>query len=260
MIDLKNTTFIIPVGIESEDRRINATTTLAYLCKHLSTNIIIYEYDTESKISKILSKINPGNTKIQHIFKNSSGNPIFHRTKFLNEMLDIVTTPVVVNYDVDILLRPQTYVDCVDMICNKNFDLVYPYFFGDSQWQVMTAGRDIVAKTLLLDDIQARDAKICRSEYGQCQFFNTASYKAGGKENEGFVSYAPEDQERAYRFEKLGYNVTWMAENYIYHLEHFRGPNSSSENPKMQENNDLFKYIKTLSKEELAKYYLTLNQ
>jgi hypothetical protein len=95
---------------------------------------------------------------------------------------------------------------------------------------------------------------LCRSEYGHCQFFNTESYKKGGMENEGFISYAPEDQERGYRFKTLGYSVEW-GNSYVYHIEHTRGINSSSINPMMSENNLLFSYIKSLSKEGLSLYY-----
>jgi hypothetical protein len=252
--NLRETTFIIPVGIESEDRKTNTIITLNYLCKYFDTNIIIYEYDTENKVSEILKNINVGETNISHIFiKNDSRNPIFHRTKFLNEMLMKVTTPVVVNYDVDILLKPEAYIECTNHIINGQ-DLVYPYFWGNSQHQVYYSGRDKILQELTLDSLTEADYNICRSEYGQCQFFNTKSYIDGGMENEGFISYAPEDQERGYRFKKLGYNVMW-ANNYIYHLEHTRGINSSSKNPNMAHNNTLFEDIKKLSELELKEYY-----
>ena len=40
LVDLSDTTFIIPLFLESEDRKVNAEITLSYLCKHLKTNII----------------------------------------------------------------------------------------------------------------------------------------------------------------------------------------------------------------------------
>jgi len=242
------------VAIESEDRRKNLTISLSYLCKNFETRIIVYEFDKTPKVPEILDKIDIGNTVVRHVFDNSEGQEIFHRTKFLNKMIHMTQTPVVVNYDADILLMPETYERCVKMITD-GVDLVYPYFFGDSQWQVQTSGRDIVEKGLNLDELTPKDVKICRSEYGQCQFFKTSSYIAGGMENEGFISYAPEDQERAYRFQKLGYDVRWLHGSYIYHLEHYRGPNSSSLNPMMDQNNKLFEKIKKMSTEELRKYY-----
>jgi hypothetical protein len=251
-IDLKDTTFIIPVGIESEDRRLNTEITLSYLCKHLNTNIIIYECSKNSEASDIISRIDQKGSSIELIFKYSD-NPIFHRTMFLNEMLDQVKTSVVVNYDIDVLLEPNVYKKCSDKIINGS-DLVYPYFWGDSQRRIFYSGRDKIRESLELSSLDHLDFDHCRSEYGHCQFFSTDSYKKGGMENEEFISYAPEDQERGYRFKFLGYKVEW-SDDYVYHIEHTRGINSSSSNPMMKHNNQIFSYIKSLSKEELIRYY-----
>jgi hypothetical protein len=252
MIDLKKTTFIIPIGIESEDRKINTEITISYLCKNLETNIIIYEYSKDPRVSEILSKIDVGKTNIDHIYEKATSD-IFHRTKFLNFMTMKADTPVVVNYDIDILLSPNTYLKCQNKILNGQ-DLVYPYFWGDSQRRIFYTGRDRIKETFSLDSLIEEDYDLCRSEYGHCQFFNRDSYIKGGLENEEFISYAPEDQERGYRFKELGYNVEW-SDDYVYHIEHTRGPNSSSSNPMMENNNKLFAYIKSLSKNQLVDYY-----
>lgn len=256
MIDLRQATFIIPIGIESKDREINTFITLSYLCKHLDTNIIIYEFDDTSKVESILSKIEKRNTSINHIFKKKN-HSLFHRTKFLNEMLVLVKTPVVINYDIDILLQPSVYKKCVDKIINGQ-DLVYPYFWGDSQKRIYYKGRDKIIKSLDLSVLENGDTDTVRSEYGHCQFFNTESYKKGGMENELFISYAPEDQERGYRFKTLGYNVEW-SNDLVYHIEHTRGENSSSANPMMNQNNNLFKMIKELNNGSLINYYKNID-
>lgn len=258
MIDLRDTTFMIPVSIESDDRRTNTLITLSYLCKHLDTNIIIYEHDTVKRVPEILDKVKSNKTNIDYIYHDSaSDDGIFHRTKFLNIMLSSVKTRVVVNYDVDVLLLPRVYEICANLIRDDR-DLIYPYFWGRSQYQVNYAGRDKIATALDLTMLEPTDYNVERSEYGQCQFFNTQSYKDGGMENEGFVSYAPEDQERGYRFKELGYKVGWDY-NYIYHLEHTRGPNSSTANPKMQDNFALFDTIKSMSKDQLVEYYANVD-
>lgn len=191
MIDLKNTTFIIPISLESEDRKFNANLTLRYLCENLNTNIIIFEYDTEPKLYKILNNLSFKCCSIYHKFiENVSGNNIFHRTKLLNEMLNIVETPVVVNYDIDIILDIDTYQKCSNLITN-GMDLVYPYFFGDSQRQINYSGRQKLLDSLSLQSLSSKDYTLAKSEYGHCQFFNTKSYKQGGMENEQFISYAP---------------------------------------------------------------------
>jgi hypothetical protein len=252
--DLSNVTFIIPIRIESEDRLINCKIVLDYLKKNFETNIIIYEADEDSKIKEIVKQYD----NITHIFQFDNVS-IFHRTRFLNEMLKCVSTDIVVNYDIDIILPVNTYVACSKLIASGTYDLIYPYFFGDSQKQILKSGRDKLEKYGSLDVIDENDTRLYMSQYGHCQFFKTSVYKAGGRENEKFISYGPEDQERAYRFEKLGYKLHWF-DSYVYHLEHYRGHNSSHENPHFNSNFSLFDYIKSLSKEELSEYYRNINQ
>jgi hypothetical protein len=257
MINLENTTFIIPICIESEDRKKNAEITLNYLCKHLQTNIIIFEYDSSPKLFNIIKNLNTNSNICHNFIENNTGNNVFHRTKLLNEMLALTETEVVVNYDIDIILKPEVYKKCSDLILN-GADLVYPYFWGNSQYQINYSGRDKLINHLSVDCLSNNDINLTRSEYGHCQFFNTKSYIQGGMENEDFISYGPEDQERGYRFKKLGYNVIW-SDDFVYHIEHTRGNNSSSNNPMMQHNNKLFEKIKNMSLEQLKSYYKEIN-
>jgi hypothetical protein len=252
-IDLKNLTFIIPVYIESTDREINTIITLSYLTKYFDTNIIILEHDKISKIPKILDDLKISDS-VKYIFsKNVAGNDIFHRTRFLNEMLNEVNTPVVVNYDVDIILSTNVYVECRDKILNGS-DLIYPYFWGNSQKQVNNLGRTKIQNSLDINLLTDTDCNTTISEYGHCQFFNTNSYRNGGMENEKFISYGPEDKERGLRFKMLGYKVEWL-NNLVYHIEHSRGINSSNNNPHIQNNHLLLRMISSLSKSQLTDYY-----
>jgi hypothetical protein len=255
--DLTNTTFIIPIFIESADREKNARITLSYLDKYLNTNIILYEFDVQSKVEKILSEISPTN-KINHIFFENKDNKLFHRTKFLNEMLAMVKTPVVVNYDIDVLLTPRAYLQSQYRVLLGK-DLVYPYDFGNSQIEVSYKGRDFLENTLDLEKIPEEcTEKEVRSEFGHCQFFNTESYIEGGMENEFFISYGPEDKERGWRFQNLGYKVEWLKNN-IYHIKHSRGINSSKENPLIDHNNQLINVIESMKKNQLEEYYKKVN-
>jgi hypothetical protein len=247
---LEDLTFVILVRIESPDRQENVFVTLSYLCKHLKSNIIILEEGENPRMPSILDTIAVNDMRINYHFLPSS-ETLFHRTKFLNMMLRMVTTSVVVNYDIDVLLLPHVYKKCYDLI-KSGQDLVYPYFFGWSWLNILPLDREKLLSTLQLELLEF---EYCgQGQYGFCQFFNTKSYIEGGMENEKFVSYAPEDRERGYRFQKLGYKVMW-SDDYVYHLEHGRGINSDQRNPMFKHNEELFEYIKTLSVEELREYY-----
>ena len=112
--DLSQATFIIPIRIESPDRMRNVITTTAFLLENFKTNIIIQEVDKESVFKKEALPILEDIVNVDiwenfnFIFKQSD-EPLFHRQRVLNEMIDITDTPIVVNYDCDVILPKQSY-------------------------------------------------------------------------------------------------------------------------------------------------------
>ena len=250
--NLSQTTFIIPVFYDSQDRISNAAVTIAYLCRHLNTNIIIYEFGRKPITPTILADINTEGSNIEVLYESGMG--IFRRTKYINAMLKKVQTPVVVNYDVDVILGSgDVYLNCQKKIL-EGVDMLYPYFQGSSQKRVDAIGRDFLFDTLDIAALPKEALSTDYSAYGHCQFFSTEAYRAGGGENELFVAWGPEDVERYYRFTKLGYRVEYGTDC-IYHLEHSRGVNSSIQNPHLRQNRKLFEYIQSLSVEKLREYY-----
>jgi hypothetical protein len=248
MYNLKNCTFIIPIRIDSDDRVNNFNIVMNHLCSNLQTNIIIMESDSKRRVPSLLTGIGKGYCNIIYMFDYCS-DTAFHRTRLLNEMLYTVKTDVVVNYDIDILLKPMDYLLAYNYVVYERCDLIYPYRKDNGAMLVnMNTG---IKK---LEDIKESDGTVVNADSGHCQFFNTKSYRNGGMENEYFVSWSPEDQERKYRFLTLGYKVNWL-QNQIYHLEHYRGVNSSPENPHIFKAAELFKEIMKMSKNQLREYY-----
>ena len=144
MIDLKSTTFIIPIRIESEDRMRNVITILCYLLKNFDAKVILKEVDTESVFkNEVLPQIKDylGNdiTNLTHLFEESDDS-VFYRMKVLNEMISIANTDIIVNYDCDVLFKKDTYIKSVKMI-EDGCDLVYPYGFGQYQKQASVNDR-----------------------------------------------------------------------------------------------------------------------
>ena len=263
MIDLKNCTFIIPIRIESEDRMRNVVTVLAYLLKNIDTKVILKEVDVESVfVDQVLPKIEDflgdNINNLTHVFEKSD-DPVFYRMKILNEMIDMADTNVIANYDCDVLFKKETYVESVDMIMD-GFDLVYPYGFGNYQKQVFIDD-DGVSEFINEDfDFEVLDKKsrMYDAQYGHVQFVNRKSYILAGMENENFRGSSPEDKERFYRFDKMGYSVGRI-DDIVYHLEHSRGanswPNSVQGNPYMKQNFDEWEKIQNMTGHQLRSYY-----
>ena len=256
--DLTKATFIIPIRIESSDRLRNVITTTAFLLENFDTNILIKEVDSESVFKRdalpILNDILDVDINIKHIFEKSEDS-LFHRQRVLNEMIMEADTEVVVNYDCDVILPLESYDLAYRGILEKIYDVVYPYGQGTYQYQVY-ATDDIVSHFLQTSDFDylEKHSNIHTSDFGWVQFFNRDVYIKGGMENENFRAYAPEDKERFYRYNTLGYNVGRI-NNYVYHLEHSRGQNSWFTNPYMQSNMMEWEKINQMNREELIQYY-----
>lgn len=258
--DLSKATFIIPVRIESQDRLRNVITCLCYLLQKFDTNIILKEVDEKSiyeelVLPQIEDFLEDSIKNIKHIFEYST-EPLFHRQKVLNEMIIESNTEIVINYDCDVILPVSSYVDSYNAILDNTYDIVYPY--GQGMYQRRVNATDEVITDFISND---GDFKVLddnsdqhTSDYGWAQFFNRKVYIEGGMENENFRAYAPEDLERFYRFNTLGYNIGRINDT-VYHLEHSRGENSWFNNPHMESNTMEWQKIKGMDKEQLIEYY-----
>jgi len=279
-IDLKNVDFIVPLRIDTGDRLRNVILSTSYLLHHFDCTVTIKEIDSERRFETyalpIIKRL-VDTTNLNHIFEEETRtDDAFHRTKVLNDMIMGSKCDIVVNYDTDLVLPLDTYTKAVEMLQGE-YDVVYPYRYGLHGERKVNLGFTIETQDDMnnfeKDEFVSRFTKEYDStcfddrffyypsnqgegwaEYGMVQFFNRQVYIDGYLENEGFIAYAPEDIERHHRWQTLGYNIG-RVDNYAYHLEHQRTQNSWFHNPHMQNNNALWDYLKTLSKEQLIEYY-----
>ena len=266
--DLSECTFIMPLRIESADRMRNVITTIIYLLRNFDTKVIVKEVDVESIFEQ---SVQPALEEaledfqlegLTHIFEQSD-DYTFHRTKIINDMLWMVDTPYVANYDCDILLPKTSYPYALNLIKNGTPredgstyypKCVYPYGLGTFQAQIHTDDDEIsefINSKFNFEVFQKwrpYDAK-----YGFVQFFDTEEYKRLGGENEGFIAYGYEDDERYHRFNTCS-TVARMNEN-VFHLEHKRTSNSWFNNPHIEANRSLWEKLMSCEKPELELYY-----
>ena len=265
--NLTDTTFIIPVKIESDDRLRNAITVCCFLLSKFDTNILIKEVNSEPvfenealpQIKEFIGDI----SNISYYFEKESDNSFFHKTRYFNELLSKCNTDVVSAYDIDVLLPVSTYLKAEKM-CKDEYDLVYPFGFGTQENQVKWQKKVFASDELVSDflnqnfdfSIFENHSQKDRAQWGHAQFFKRTSYIEGGMENENFKAWGPEDEEKHYRFPKLGYNIGRVID-WVYHLEHSRGDDSERTNIYFRDNLKLMEDIRSLSEEELKNYYNT---
>ena len=268
--DLQKCTFIIPLRIETADRMRNILTTLIYLTRNFNTKVIVKEVDKESVYERevlplLKQALEPEMLScIHHIFEKSE-DFTFHRTKILNDMLWMVDTPVVCNYDSDIILPVESYINATNMISKgwvhpdveggEPVKVVYPYGFGTYQLQCHVGDEHVTDFINSGFNFEAFNGRLREwdAKYGFCQFFDTEEYKKLGGENENFIAYGYEDDERYYRFNLLS-SVARITEQ-VFHLEHGRTKNSWFNNPHCEDNKSLWEILKVKGKKSLTKYY-----
>jgi hypothetical protein len=245
MIDFKDVTFIVPIRFDSEDRRNNFKTSMNYLLRNFDTNIIVLDSDKESNEEFVKSV----SEKIKYVFEEND-EKLFHRTRLLNDMTKMAETEIIVNYDVDVIFKIEDYVECREKILN-GCTMCFPY-----------AGKfyDIPKKFFNKVDID----KLSEIPLGECTLFNPHSvggafffdkekYSSIGLENENFISWGHEDWERIVRVKKMGHEMC-RTNGDLFHLTHYRTPNSSDKNPFFNFNGQEFSKINKMSKEELEKH------
>ena len=268
--DLTKCTFIIPLRIETADRMRNITTSLIYLLRNFDTHVIVKELDTESifeqqVVPMLKAALEPQRfARIKHIFEKTD-DFTFHRTKILNDMLWMSETPVTVNYDSDILLPVETYIAAQNMIVNEYINpdvkdgvppkIVYPYGYGMFQYQLHIDDSHVTEFINSQFNFEAFNGRMRHwdAKYGFCQFVDTEEYKKLGGENENFIAYGYEDDERFHRFNLLS-SVARLNDN-VFHMEHGRTKNSWFNNPHCESNKKLWEELKVKGTKGLREYY-----
>ncbi|MCM1516605.1 MAG: galactosyltransferase-related protein [Paraprevotella sp.] len=168
-------------------------------------------------------------TRVEYRFHEDL-DPVFFRTRFLNKMIDTVTTKYVSVWDVDVIIRREQILKTTQLL-DEGLDVVYPYDqFLDTTDEIrriyLSTGGDI---SILQDSVKYMHELYGTSPVGGSFFIRTDKYIASGKENEDYYGWGYEDGDRYYRWANLGYKMD-RVHGPLFHLWHPRGLNSSTPN------------------------------
>ena len=250
-------TFIIPTRIETEDRLRNIISSVSYLLKHVPAKIIVKEVAPHNNFKhRSLPEIKKyaDTTNLTHLFEESN-EPLFCKSKVLNDLIVAADTKVVANYDADCILPITSYYQAYEGIEKNKADVVYPYGCGIYQWKAaydMNTYNEFVQT--LSTDVLDKNKTLSNSTIGWTQFVNRQRYIDCFMMNENFVSWGCEDDEFYFRMSILG-NRIGRLDTYVYHLEHSRTHNSWFSSPKFNDNYQLWNLLKTFDRKQLVEYY-----
>ena len=276
-MELLGCTYMIPLRVETPDRLRNIITILLYFIKNIKAPIIVKEFDTESIYeASVLPQISQVATEeelsqITHVFEKSD-DFVFHRTRLINDMIMMADTINVCNYDCDVLLPFQTHFYANTFLLKgyrpptepnnsplQPVKVVYPYGYGQFQQQVFADDQTVSNFINSNFNFHAFDGKLRSydAKFGFCQFFNREEYIRLGMENENFISYGYEDDERYHRFNMCSDVV--RINDTIFHLEHKRSENSWFTNPHIEGNRKEWDKLRFYNKEKLEDYYKNID-
>ena len=264
---MKDVTFLLPCRIETEDRLRNVITSVSYLLKNFpESKVMIQEEDTKSVFKEYafprIEKYVGDTDNLIHIFEESD-EKLFHKTRILNDLCCAAETPIIYNHDVDVVLPKNSYELAHHSIIKEGSHAVYPFGCGIYQWAV-TYSDELLDKFLSSHDGNDFDLGVLKgskqripSSIGWGQMIQKAVEVSMGMWNEEFLSWGAEDCEFYYRLNLFGFKVGRVVDD-IYHFEHGRTFNSHYHNPKFQDNDKLWQWIRNQDRDTLAGYYSNL--
>lgn len=248
MENFSDTTFTIPVKLDSVSRIHNIIIVLRYLTAHFRTNIVVAEQGGSSQLPQYLGELGE---KVQYIFIESESD-YFYKTRLLNAMAEKCDTPYLCSFDADVIAYPSKLISARELLVRDKADMCFPYdgkvynverdgieaFYGH-----LDPGRlDIETMQLLYPNV-----------FGGALLMKRDAFFAGGMENELFVNWGGEDDERVTRFSKLGFRISRIT-GPLLHLDHFRGENIGTDNPLYARNISEYEKILEMDVDDLRAY------
>ncbi len=240
--ELKDLTITIPFRKDSQDRLENILFVIDYIQHWFDVDIMVYE-DSPTSTEELSSK--PG--IIYKWIENHS--PVFHRTKILNDMAKAVKTKIVANWDADTTVPVSAILDAYNLILHDVYDVVYPYsgeFNECSREWLPKLREEFNFRVVPKNNLNCLNP----NSVGGIIFENREKFLSIGGEVTAFRGWGFEDLGRISIFHKLGFRVVFL-DNYLLHIEHFRGSTSNEKHPDYIANLMEYRRIDSLTREQL---------
>lgn len=211
--NLHDVTFLIIIRIDSKERKSNLETCIKVIEKDFSTNIIILEADETQLFNQCRKEL-----EYHFIFDD---DPVFHRTKYRNQLIAFSLTPIVAIWDADVICSPSQIIDAVEHIRNNNAIMALPY---DGRCYCVnhilsTLFRETLRSEVITENIGVMQLMNGFYSRGGAFFVNKELFMNAGGESENFYGWGPEDIERVCRLEILNLPL-YFVPGLLYHLWH----------------------------------------
>jgi hypothetical protein len=255
--DLSDLSVVIPIKIDHQDRLDNLKCVVTFFNKYfINYELIIIEQSTEQRCNFLENQSN-----INYEFRQKEG--LIHRTVMLNDGFKKSNRKFISSYDTDVIFNPSAIGVTMDFL-RKGEVFVFPYngiFVNVSghwkQHYINHTDCDAYPKYTHGNIPPVDGFSILHpSSVGGAVFFNKEVFMKHGGYNKKFIAWGFEDNELVTRYSKLGYNIKRVDEYCLYHLNHFRGADSTA-STHYGNNQKEFNRVTSMTLEYLQNYITT---
>jgi len=250
--DLTDTTFIIPVRVDTVVRLENLILCVDHVLEWFQTHIVVLEAAPYNNglIQKLLGD------RITYCFTEDK-DPVYHKTKYLNQMALDVKTEFIGIWDVDIIVPHEQIVDAMQHLRQNRCDVAYPFDGDCYDTSDLLRNHYLIHRNLgFLKANRNKMQLIYKVEgvigtVGGAILIKTDKYLLSGMENEAFYGWGLEDGERYYRWLSFDFKI-YRSKGSVFHLTHTRDANwlTSSKSHHKKARHDMDEIV-NYSKEEL---------
>jgi len=251
-LDLRDTTFIIPIRVDTVVRLENLILCVDHLLEKLQTHIVVLEaapYDN-GFIRNLLKD------RVTYRFVEDK-DPVYHKTKYVNQLALGVKTDFLGIWDVDVIVDHEQILDALQHLRQNLCDVAYPfdgdcYDTSDLLRNHYVVHRDLELLKANLGKMQLMyNVEGVIGAVGGAVFVRTDKFRLSGMDNEAFYGWGLEDGERHYRWLCFDFEI-YRSKGCLFHLTHTRDSNwlSSSQSHSRKARHDMNEIV-NYTKEEL---------
>ncbi|WP_373715407.1 galactosyltransferase-related protein [Roseateles sp.] len=255
---LASVAFVVPMRVDGPDRHWNLKSTLGFLTRNCpDADILVVEQDVTSQIQDVLAMY----PQVRHLLQLNAGS--FKKAEAVNAGACDTDRRYICIYDTDVLIAPQAIAAALHAMERRGWRIALPFnhIFLDVRGSLRTrlgeqgviAGYDQICRLELAGSIPESTPRFLGG--GIC-IIQREIFLAEGGLNKKMVSYGWEDTELIKRFDILGYPVLRIPGFNLIHLDHARGVDSKP-NQHFATNEQEFRKVSAMSREELQKYVVT---
>jgi predicted glycosyltransferase involved in capsule biosynthesis len=230
--DFSDFTFLMPLRIDSTERKENADTVVRFIFQYFSTSFIVLEADSEQRY---FPEFNDEGFRYEFVNDN---NEIYRKTIWINRLLTLTNTPFVAIWDADAIAPPEQIIKSAEELRTSRAVMSLPYdgrFYSADKISCDLFKR-LLNIEILNTRIEVMDLLYSYRAVGGAYMANREKFIKAGGENENFIGWGPEDYEHVKRMEVLGLPVHY-ANGPLFHLWHQRGKNSMYANKEIEIHN-----------------------